>query len=392
VSDFTVAQRRARLGVRHRLATASRSSDPAAIVDSVVALHATDAASVYLSAVARMPVADIRAMEDAQYRTGQLVRMLGMRRTMFVVTAATAPVIQAAASDAVAQQLRRRYGRLLVAAGVADDGEAWLARACDAALAALVRLGEATGAELGRATPLLQTRISLSEGKRWAAEVNVTGWVTTVLAAEGRVTRGRPLGSWTGNQYRWRPAGAATQPGPGRMPPGAARAELAHRWLEAFGPATHEDLRWWTGWTVGETRAAVAAIDAVAVDLDGEPGICLASDLEVIGEPAPWVALLPALDPTPMGWTRRDWYLGGHRPALFDRSGNIGPTVWVDGRVVGGWAQGGDGGVRYRLLEDVGQQAEVAVAAEAERLREAIGGTRVTPRFRTPLERGLAGG
>jgi hypothetical protein len=76
-------------------------------------------------------------------------------------------------------------------------------------------------------------------------------------------------------------------------------------------------------------------------------------------------------------------------PMLFDRSGNIGPTVWVDGRVVGGWAQRADGEVVFRLLEDVGAQATREVAQQAGRLTEWIGPVRVTPRFRTPLEREL---
>jgi hypothetical protein len=105
--------------------------------------------------------------------------------------------------------------------------------------------------------------------------------------------------------------------------------------------------------------------------------------------PEPWVALLPALDPTPMAWSQRDWYLGPHGPALFDRSGNVGPTVWVDGRIVGGWAQLGSGEVAHRLLEDVGREAAGAVARAAAEVSDWIGPVRVTPRFRTPLEKAL---
>jgi hypothetical protein len=90
-----------------------------------------------------------------------------------------------------------------------------------------------------------------------------------------------------------------------------------------------------------------------------------------------------------MGWTERGWYLGGHRAALFDRSGNIGPSVWWDGRIVGGWAQRPDGEVVSRLLDDVGAQAASAVEAAAARLSVWLGETRVRPRFRTPLERVL---
>ena len=74
---------------------------------------------------------------------------------------------------------------------------------------------------------------------------------------------------------------------------------------------------------------------------------------------------------------------------LFDRSGNPGPTVWADGRVVGGWAQRPDGEVVVRLLEDVGADVAAGAAAEAERVSAWLGDRRVTPRFRTPLEREL---
>ncbi len=128
----------------------------------------------------------------------------------------------------------------------------------------------------------------------------------------------------------------------------------------------------------------------MAVDLDGAAGLVLPGDLDPVDAPAPWVALLPALDPTPMGWQQRDWYLGPHRAPLFDRTGNIGPTVWSDGRVVGGWAQRGTGEVAVRLLEDVGAEAAAAVDAAGADLAARIGPVRVTPRFRTPLERELA--
>jgi hypothetical protein len=104
----------------------------------------------------------------------------------------------------------------------------------------------------------------------------------------------------------------------------------------------------------------------------------------------PAAVFLPALDPAPMGWQARDWYLGAHRERLFDYSGNIGPTIWWDGRIVGGWSQRKDDGeIVFALLEDAGAEAAAAIAVEAARLAEWIGDVRVTPRFRTPLEREL---
>jgi hypothetical protein len=177
--------------------------------------------------------------------------------------------------------------------------------------------------------------------------------------------------------------------GAAELPRDAAQAELVRRWLRAFGPGTAADLQWWTGWTAGELRRALTQVDTVEVELDGTTGLVLSDDLDEVPAPEPWVALLPALDPTVMGWTQRDWFLGEHGPALFDRSGNAGPTVWWDGRIVGGWAQRADGEVVFRLFEDVGSDAFRAVEAAAERLATWLGKLRVTPRFRTPLEREL---
>ena len=137
-------------------------------------------------------------------------------------------------------------------------------------------------------------------------------------------------------------------------------------------------------------KRALATVGAVEVDLDGVPGLVLADDLMPPAPAEPWVALLPALDPTVMGWSGRGWYLGEHGPTLFDRNGNAGPTVWWDGRIVGGWANRKDGEIAVRLLEDVGADGVAAVEAAAGRLADWLGPVRVTPRFRTPLERELS--
>ena len=84
------------------------------------------------------------------------------------------------------------------------------------------------------------------------------------------------------------------------LDPAAARATLARAWLARYGPGTIADLKWWTGWTLTHTRAALAALDTVTVTLDGPAGtgVVLADDVDDVPAPPRWVALLPALDPT----------------------------------------------------------------------------------------------
>ena len=152
--------------------------------------------------------------------------------------------------------------------------------------------------------------------------------------------------------------------------PQTAAAELARRYLDRFGPATTADLQWWAGWTTGATKRAIAATGAVAVDLEGDgeaDGWVLHDDIDTRPHrSAPWIAFLPALDPTTMGWKQRSWYLGDHGRfghSLFDSNGNAGPTIWIDGQVVGGWAQRRSGEIAYRLLTDVPASRMKAIAA-----------------------------
>jgi hypothetical protein len=382
-----VAERQARMATRHHLA-GERAGTVAAAVAGVVALHGTDPASVYLAARARTRDVDKSAIEHALYEERSLVRMLGMRRTVFVVPADLVPVIQAACTDQIADRLRRQLAQVVQEAGVAPDAATWLKEVGEGTVRLLTARGSATGAELARDEPRLRTQIVAAADNPYGGAVNLTTRLLTVLSAEGLIVRGRPRGGWTSSQFTWSVAPERTD-----LPAGVARAALARGWLTAFGPAQPADLQWWTGWTAAQVRQALSSLDIAEVDLDGAPGILLAEDQEPVGPAEPWAALLPALDPSAMGWRDRSWYVGGHAAALFDRSGNIGPTAWWDGRIVGGWAQRADGEIVVRLLEDAGSEAAAAITAEAERLRDWIGPqsrTRVIPRFRTPLERELA--
>lgn len=383
---ITTQERRARLGVRHRLA--ERAGTPLDVATALVALHGTDPATVFLSAVARMRAPEVAAVERAIYDDRTLVRMLGMRRTVFTVPADLVPVVQAACANDVARRERRRTLQLIEESGIGDA--AWLREVEEATVTALRKRGEAFAAELSEDEPRLKERLVLARGKPYEGRPTIVNRVLLGLAADGRIVRGRPQGSWVSSRFRWSPMESWLPDGIAEPPAETARAELVRRWLASYGPGTLTDLKWWTGLTLTQVRTALAAIETVEVDLDGEAGVVLAEDADPVPPPAPWVALLPALDPTTMGWTGRDWYLGEHRAALFDGTGNAGPTVWCDGRVVGGWGQRPDGEVAVRLLEDVGAEAESAVAAEAARLTAWLRPVRVTPRFRTPLERELS--
>ena len=162
------------------------------------------------------------------------------------------------------------------------------------------------------------------------------------------------------------------------------------RYLEAYGPVTFTDVKWWTGWTVKQTRRALAANEVEEVALENGPGLVLAGDTELSAAETGGVALLPGLDSTPMGYKERDWFLGPHQAELFDTNGNIGPSVWLDGQIVGGWAQRPDGTIAVELLSAVPKRAQRRIAAHAAELETWMDGAVAVPRFRTPLERRLS--
>src|SRR6476619_77830 len=101
-----VAERRARLGIRHLLARPGSTVEEVAA--AVVGLQSSDPTSVYLAARARLRRMTRDDLEDALYERRSLVRMLGMRGTLFVTTSEMAADIDAACTKAIARAERRR--------------------------------------------------------------------------------------------------------------------------------------------------------------------------------------------------------------------------------------------------------------------------------------------
>lgn len=387
-----ITERRARLGRRHFLAAVAAS--PEQVATHMVGLHSSDPVTVFLSVRARMADFTRNQMETVLYERRTLVRMLGMRRTLFVVDPELAGVMNSACTRGLVATEQRRLAKLVQEQQLAPDGTRWVDETCAATLAAIEERGEALATELRQDVPELTRKLRFGEGKSWGGEVGVSTRILFLLATEAKIVRARPRGSWLSSQYRWAPTASWLG---GELPEPdtpTAQAELLARWLQTFGPGTLTDIKWWTGWTLRDTRAALRHCSAVEVSIDDTDGetsaFVLPDDLEPVTAPPPWAALLPGLDPTPMGWKQRNWFLGDHAESLFDRNGNIGPSVWCDGRIVGGWAQRPSGEVAVELLEAVAPDCRRTVKREGESLEAWLDSDNITPRFRTPLDKRLS--
>jgi hypothetical protein len=123
-----------------------------------------------------------------------------------------------------------------------------------------------------------------------------------------------------------------------------ALAELARRYLAAYGPAGPTDLAAWSGLGVRDARAAFAAVagELTEVVVAGEPAWLPAARSAWLREPppdGPLVHLLPGFDVLLLGYRDRALTVpAAHARAVWTGGGFIKPTVCVDGLAVATWS------------------------------------------------------
>ncbi|MFT3888547.1 MAG: winged helix DNA-binding domain-containing protein [Arachnia sp.] len=379
-------ERRARVAMRQALHPDAQVIGSVGAARAVVALHATEPASVYLSAWARAraPREDV----ETAIAERRLVRQLSMRRTVFAVPADLLPALYASVCPRIAQRERKALVKAAALAGVPGRPEDWAERAVDAVVAELDHSEPLTAREIRERVPEVDGSYQQGAGTKWASTVQLAPKVLPIAALEGRIVRCTEGGDWRTSTPRW----TATSRWLGAMERLGERegyAEAVRRWLATHGPGTVDDAAWWLGATKAAVRTALTDLEAIPVSLDGgQVGWLLPDDVEPVASPERWVALLPLLDPTIMGWRDRTFLLGPHRPRLFDSVGNAGTTALVDGRVVGVWVQDDTQRVRVRLLESIDDGARRALEAEAAHLTEWLGGQRVFSVYPSAAMRG----
>ncbi|MGI8946743.1 MAG: winged helix DNA-binding domain-containing protein [Ornithinimicrobium sp.] len=300
------------------------------------------------------------------------------RRTLWVATPATTRRMHAAATLRVAAAERRRTVGFLGVGGVPEPEE-WLTRAKRQVVELLRGDGPMTTREIGRRLPELTVPLGVSDpsGRSLPAHPRVLSG----LGFDGVLVRTRPTGTWINGQYTWAVMDDWLPGGVGGLPERGARRDLTEHYLQRFGPATSTDLQWWAGWSKTATTRALADAAAQEVETDDGPAWVAADDAGTSLEPDPWVALLPGLDPTVMGWKERSFYLPAKAAPAWDRNGNAGPTIWVDGQVVGAWGQARDGSIRTHFFVDVPAARRAQVAQRAVKLRAILGPVRYAVRF-----------
>ncbi len=353
----------------------------------MTALHATETSTPFLSLHARVRELTVADVEAVLYDERSLIRVMAMRRTLFIVPRDLLPAVAGSAGQRVAEAERRRLAKEAVEL---DEqlGESWIETA-SAEIVEHLSGRELSMPDLRRELPNLGGTFAAAPGTKWSADVPTMSRLLTILTASAEIVRARNAGHWRISKPTY--TSMATWLG-GPMTPTETQsgyADVVRRWLWTFGPGTEADIVWWLGSTKSAVRKALADVDAVPVELDdGTAAWVLADDLTDLESPPqtePWAALLPTLDPTTMGWRDRSFYLDPtHTPYLFDSVGNAGTTVWVNGRIVGCWVQDDKERVQLVLIEDVSRTARELLDVEVARLDDFLGGEHITNVFASP--------
>jgi len=306
---------------KQHLSADAPGTSVAQVIDDCLGLHGTEMMTPYLSLRARLPGFQRDDLYNALYRQRSLGRIRCVRRTLYVLSHEQMAIMHAATRDLLEREIRA----YLAFVGLDED--------------ALARLSTEVLDELGDEG--LTTR---ELGQRLDWDVKSRRAITT-LCNRRILTRGEPRKGWRDRMARYYCFASYYPTVDLCRDPQEALCDLVGHYLRAFGPATIDDLAWWTGLTKRALRAAMAQVEGlleIAVEPFGAGYWLFQDEIEPLmalapaDEPA--VSVLPLLDGMLMGYKdRRRFYDDDLRPYAIDRSGNVTTLVLVDGQAAAVW-------------------------------------------------------
>ncbi len=287
----------------------------------ICGVQAQDSVAEVLSVRVRTAGLTARDVDQARTQDRSVVRTWAMRGTLHLMATADVRWMLSLLGPTIIRKSRRRLNVL----GLTEDVRA-------KAVAALRDALESYG-------PMSRTEIAERlSGKGIPVEGQGAYHLLRLAALQGAVCLGPDAGGESTYDLldRW------LSPSPGVDDP---LAELARRYIRAYGPAGPGDLAAWSGLPLRDSRAAFEEVagELTEVSVEGAPA-WMHSDrqdwLEAPGPQGPVVRLLPAFDTYLLGYKGRD--LGvpiEHARRVHPGGGIIRPTLMVDGRAAGVWSR-----------------------------------------------------
>jgi hypothetical protein len=168
-------------------------------------------------------------------------------------------------------------------------------------------------------------------------------------------------------------------PGAKSLPRDEALATLALRYFSSHGPATLQDLMWWSGLTTAEAKLGLSAVAAQLgrVEIGGQEYYFAQDAREVSADPQQ-AFLLPPFDEYLVAYRDRSAALDPQHNTQVVPGGNgiFNPIVMIGGRVVGTWKRTlkKDSVVMaFSPFESFGKRESGLIAAAAERYGQFLG-------------------
>jgi len=350
---------------KQHLTPDSAGDDIVQIVRDVGGLHATSSTTPYLSLLARCPKFKKEDLDRELYESRTLGRIRCVRKTIYIHTKDMIPIVWKATTSKVAKASKR----YMEYRGVSDE----VYKEVSKKILTMLSDQEMTASEIKEAV---------------STEADISS-ILYYLCDQGLLLRGKPAGGWRDRNHKYC-LFSEYFPDVDLEKPSESEAitSLIGQYYTSFGPATENDVVWWTGLGKTEVRYALKNLQDKLLEvpmLGGERSLIVlqldeASIRDMEPPDKPMVNLLPTLDPYLMGYKERGRYLAEEDSDLvFDRSGNATSVILVDGKVIGVWDyEGGEESfVKLHIFRKIGKEIYDDIYNRAGSLGRFIAGSEV---------------
>jgi hypothetical protein len=151
-----------------------------------------------------------------------------------------------------------------------------------------------------------------------------------------------------------------------------ALAELTRRYFASHGPATLADFVWWSGLSTNDARRGIALLDRDIQTIQLGPTVYWTSNSAPKPSLGTEAHMLPAYDEYNVAYKDRQLVFDRDSVSKITNAGALGPTVIIDGRIIGTWkATIAANSITLNLTPSrpLRKQENLAVAKAAERFR-----------------------